>query len=271
MRRRTIARPVGPICGIGVRTGQQMCVRLSPSDAGLQIHRTDIDRRIPLHLSHTLDLPNCSAVGTGPEDATMFIEHLMATLYANAITDLLVEVGGPEVPLLDGSAMGWQQAVAEAGAEELPGTVEPLVVGESIHLQDGERWIRAEPAKAPVFSYDLEYSHPLIRRQVASFSPESEDFSQLVARARTFALIEELQQAQAAGLLKGGSEDNCRVIYPDRYSEAPTVPLEFARHKLLDMLGDMYLLSRPVIGSITGYRTGHQHNRELLRRLGRRG
>lgn len=268
LSRKTLAQAVGPISGVGVRTGEQMHVRLLPSREGLVIRRTDLDVTTPMDLAHALDLPNCTAIGTDSQDATMFVEHLMAALYANGVTDLLVEVSGPEVPLLDGSAVGWQRAIEEAGLEDLRTPLEPLVVGQTVRVEAGERWISAEPAGEPVFTYDLEYAHPLIGRQVASFVPCSESFSQCVARARTFALIEEVEQGQAAGLLKGGSEDNCRIIYADHYSEAPTVPLEFSRHKLLDMLGDLYLLGTPIIGSITGFRTGHAHNRELLRRIG---
>ena len=269
LTRRTLRAAAGPVAGVGVRTGREISVRLLPaaSGEGLVLRRTDIGARVPLDLDHALDISNCTAVGTSPEDATLFVEHLMAVLHAHRITDLTVEVSGPEIPLLDGSATPWNELVMAAGIEDLPREVEPLVVAQELRIENGDKWLSAKPGPPTSFAYDLEYENPLIGKQFASFEPDTESFAEMLAPARTFALIEEIEQMTAAGLLKGGSEQNCRIVCPDHYSDPPTLPDEFARHKILDMLGDLYLFGRPVVGQVTGSRTGHAHNRALLRRI----
>lgn len=265
--RKTLRSAAGPVTGIGVRCGFDVQVRLLPAGGGegLALHRTDLDLRLPLHLSHALALPNCTAIGTSPGDATLFVEHLMAALHVHGITDLVVEVSGPEVPLLDGSARDWDALVRQAGVVECGGEVEALVVASELCVEDGERRVCATPSERPVFEFDLKYDHPLIGHEIAGFELGIDDFAQDLAPARTFALEAEVQAGLASGQLKGGSDENCRIVYADHYSAPPTLPQEFARHKINDMLGDFYLLGRPVIGHISGFRTGHAHNRELLR------
>ncbi|NSW54821.1 MAG: UDP-3-O-[3-hydroxymyristoyl] N-acetylglucosamine deacetylase [Armatimonadetes bacterium] len=265
----TLAAPAGPVRGVGVRSGRNITVTLRPANSGqgLAIRRSDLGVEYPLHLDNALNLPTCTAVGTSPQDATLFVEHLMAVLHVHRITDLVLELDGPEIPLLDGSAAPWNALVRQAGTRELEGSVEPVVVSENVRLGEGDRWIEARPADAATFCFDLQYDHPMIRCEIARFSMDADGFARMLAPARTFALKEELDAAVAAGELKAGTEENCRIIYQDRVSEPATLPDELARHKVLDMLGDLYLLGRPVIGEIHGYRTGHAQNRELLRAL----
>jgi UDP-3-O-[3-hydroxymyristoyl] N-acetylglucosamine deacetylase len=267
--RKTLAVATAPVTGVGVRTGQPMTVRLLPAEsgAGLALARTDLGVSVPLDLRHALDAPSCTAVGTGLADATLFVEHVMATLHIHGLTDLVVEVSGPEIPLLDGTALPWQGAILAAGVRELSGHVEALVVGGPVRLEEGDKWISAHPAAAARYEFELAYANPQIGVEAAIFEPAVEDFATMLAPARTFALVEEIEQAAAAGLLKGGSEENCRIVYADHVSDPPTLPDEYARHKLLDMLGDLYLAGRPIVGRITGHRTGHSHNRALLRQL----
>jgi UDP-3-O-[3-hydroxymyristoyl] N-acetylglucosamine deacetylase len=267
--RRTLAAPAPPVSGVGVRSGRDITVTLKPAafGHGLTVRRSDLGVEYPLHLDNTLNLPTCTAVGTSTQDATLFVEHLMAVLHVHRITDLTVELDGPEIPLLDGSAAPWNALVCEAGTQELGGSVEPVVVSEKLRVGVDERWIEARPADVATFCFDLQYDHPMIRCETAQFSMDADGFARLLAPARTFALKEELDAALAAGELKAGSEENCRIIYRDRVSEPATLPDELARHKVLDMLGDLYLLGRPVIGEIHGFRTGHAQNRELLRAL----
>lgn len=269
LTRKTLGQATAPTRGIGVRSGREITACLLPAEAGagLSIHRADLGARFPLDLHHALELPNCTAVGTCADDAVMFVEHLMAALHVHGITDLVVEADGPELPLLDGSARAWDRLIRQAGAAELGGEVRPLVVTQTVCIEDGDCSIVAEPASPAEFAYEFEHDHPLLGRQSARFVPGRDEFADSLAPARTFALIEDLRQAQAAGLLRGGSEDNCRIIYADRCSAPPTLEDECARHKLLDMLGDLYLLGRPVWGRITGRRTGHAHNRALLAAL----
>ncbi len=267
--RRTLSQPAGPITGIGVRSGRDITVCLLPAGPGdgLRIHRTDLGKWVPLHLDYALDLPSCTAVGTGSQDATLFLEHLMAVLHVHAITDLVVEVDGPEIPLLSGSALPWHELVVTAGTRDLEETVEPLVVSQRHRVSTDTKELSAFPWTPPTFTYHLHYDHPMIGSQSVTTGATPEIFASELAPARTFAPVEELDQAREAGLLPAGSEENCLVIYPDRYSAEPTLPEEFARHKIVDLLGDLYLLGRPIVGGVTGVLTGHADNRALLRHI----
>jgi len=269
MRRRTIAAATQALSGIGVRSGAQISVSLMPAEAcgGLRIQRTDVGACVPLHLDRALDLPNCTAVGTCEQDATLFVEHLMAALHMHCVTDVTVRVDGPEIPLLDGSALPWSRLIADAGVRELDQHIEPLTVTAPLRVEESDKWVSAEPAPTASYTFDLKYENPLIGHEVTSFLPAKDSFDDALAPARTFALFEEIQQAIAAGMLRGGTQENCRIVYADRYSDPPTLPQEFARHKIVDMLGDLYLLGRPVVGRFMGYRSGHAHNRALLCKL----
>jgi UDP-3-O-[3-hydroxymyristoyl] N-acetylglucosamine deacetylase len=268
-KRATLSQPTRLLSGVGVRSGLEVSLRLLPASigAGLALRRMDLGLELPLDLSHALDLPNCSAIGTGQADATLFIEHLLAALHMTGITDVVAQVCGPEVPLLDGSSLPWVDVIGEAGICASAEEVVPLTVTAPVRIQDGDRFVEALPAPMPSFAYELYYDHPLIGTQQAGFRPGVDDFATMLAPARTFALEHELRYMQEHGLLRAGGEDNCLVIYPDRFSAAPTLPDEFARHKILDLLGDLYLLGRPVIAAVRGHLTGHVHNRALLARL----
>lgn len=265
--RRTLAAHTS-ICGLGVRTGQKIELSISPAIAGsgITIERTDIGCTWPADLDHALPLPACSSIGdeTGRVD---FVEHLMAALWAESITDAHVRLDGPEVPLLDGSAAPLLAMVRAGGTEMLPGSVEPLVPGEPLFHIGDDRALAVLPADAPRFGYCLVHSHELIGHQFAEFDPSREAFAEAVAPARTFATWEELQALQEAGMIAAGSEENCLVVYDDQYSAPPFAGNAMARHKITDLIGDLYLMGRPLYAHIIGYRTGHADNRAVARKI----
>jgi len=176
-------------------------------------------------------------------------------------------VDGPEIPLLDGSALPWVELLGEAGLEESAVENPPLVVTEPVIVQHGLAFILALPAEEVVLTYILDHPHPLIGRQWAEFRPGREDFAAALAPARTFVTEAEARSAQAQGLLRGGSEANAIVIYEDHLSAEPGLPAAFARHKLLDLSGDLYLLGRPLQAALTACQSGHRLNHELARAL----
>ena len=265
--RRTLGRTV-ELSGVGVRSGQTVRVALLPAavGAGLRLERTDTGEAWPLDLSAAFAAPGCSAVGTR-EGGVIYLEHLMAALWARGITEARVQVDGPEIPLLDGSARPWGELLAAAGVSEVEGELLPLVVTQAHVECEGESFLSAVPADQAEYVYVLDHPHPLIGRQWARFRPGVDDFAAEVAPARTFTTEAEARQAQEQGLLRGGSEANTIVLYPDRFSEEPILPHAFARHKLLDLLGDLYLLGRPLQARIVAYQSGHQLNHRLAKSL----
>ncbi|HCU33907.1 MAG TPA: hypothetical protein DGT21_00255 [Armatimonadetes bacterium] len=263
--RRTLAAE-SSLVGLGVRTGQEIELSIGPAPAGsgITIERTDIGSAWPADLEHALPLPACSSIGdeTGRVD---FVEHLMAVLWAESITDAHLRLDGPEVPLFDGSATPLLAMLRAGGIETLPDSVDALVPEEPIFHIGDDRALAVLPADAPRFGYCLVHPHELVGHQFAEFDPSRELFEEVVAPARTFATWDELQALQGAGMIAAGSEDNCLVVHDDHYSAEPFAGNAMARHKIVDLIGDLYLLGRPLRAHVIGYRTGHADNRALAR------
>ncbi len=261
--RRTLAHS-RELAGIGVRSGQTLRVTFHPAaeGTGLRLARLDTGQAWPLDLSAAFAAPGCSAVGT-PDSNVIYIEHLLAALCAERITDALVEVDGPEIPLLDGSARPWTELLVAAGVREMGGEILPVVVTQPHVACEGESFVSATPAQETEYVYVLDHPHPLVGRQWARYRPETDDFAAEIAPARTFTTEAEARYAQEQGLLRGGSEENAIVLYADHFSADPVLPYAFARHKLLDLIGDLYLLGRPLQGRVVAYQSGHQLNHRL--------
>lgn len=273
MKRATIAQTVMAE-GIGVVSGRNVSVRLEPAPegAGLAVFRSDLGREVPLSIDFVRDVPNCTVVehnGAG----VYIVEHLMAALAAFGITDLRVITDGPEIPIFDGSAARLCAMLRQAGICALNREAEPLIIANEVTVEHEGRRLQALPPTSDGWceiTYHLDHPHPLIGRQQVTLvlpSDAEEIFARDLAPARTFILEQEAIVLQETGWLSGGSEENAIVIYDDHYSAAPGLEQEFARHKILDLLGDLYLLNRRVIGRIIARRTGHAHNRLLARKL----
>lgn len=266
-KRVTLAASV-QLSDIGVRSGLHITVTLhpAPADAGLVLRRTDVDAQWPIGVDTAHPSPDCTAIGNS-QAHVIFAEHLLAVLAAAGITDAVIEVSGPEVPLFDGSAKQWWGAVQNVGTKPLTGEVVPLTLREPVVIEDDASFIAALPAQRAEYYYMVVSDHPLIGHQWASYCPDRDDFGTQIAPARTFIKYEKALVAQQAGQLKGGSERNAIVIYPDRLSAPPELPQAFARHKILDLLGDLYVLGRPVQARIIAAGSGHTQNLLLAKRL----
>ncbi|MBC7288539.1 MAG: UDP-3-O-acyl-N-acetylglucosamine deacetylase, partial [Armatimonadetes bacterium] len=192
-----------------------------------------------------------------------------ACIAAAGITDLLVEVDGPELPFGDGSAMLWEMALP--GTRPFGEPIEPVVVSEPVFLHDIDRgqFLVALPADAATWrmTYILDWAHPLVGTQVARFTWAQDSFRDELAAARTFALEEDAKRAKSEGLFPGGTEDSLVLVRPGEVSPDPGRPDAFARHKLMDLMGDLYLMGRPVRGIFAGYNSGHRLNHQLVARL----
>jgi UDP-3-O-[3-hydroxymyristoyl] N-acetylglucosamine deacetylase len=265
--RRSLGKPV-ELAGLGVRSGRRLRVALlpAPGGSGLRLERTDTAEAWPLDLSAAFAAPGASAVGSAAS-SVIYVEHLLAAFAATGVTDATVRVDGPELPLLDGSALPWVNLLAQAGVVATAGESAPLVVTEPVVRCAGETFLSALPAAEAEFVYVLDHPHPLVGRQWARFRPATDNFTADLAPARTFTTEAEARGAREQGLLRAGSEENALVIYPDRLSAPPTLPHAFARHKLLDLLGDLYLLGRPLQARVVAYQSGHRLNHQLAAAL----
>jgi len=264
--RATIARAVELAPALGVISRRAVSVTLRPAEIGQGVRFRDstTGAEFPADPEHLAPARNCTALGDA-NASIAFIEHLMACLAAARLSDVLVETDGPEIPLYDGSARLLWQAVQEAGRAESDDEWRALVVREPVRVAEGTASIEATPADELVLSYELEHAHPLIGHQTAEFAG-TDDFGTRLAPARTFATDEEIRALY--GMEPTAQiEQMCLVVYPDRLSEQSTLPQPFARHKLLDLLGDLFLCGRLVRGQVAAQRSGHGLNQALARGL----
>ena len=251
-----------------MRTGLEITVTVQPAAAGrgLYLHRTDVGRQWPIGVETAQSLPDCTAIGD-TQAHVIFMEHLLAVLSAAGITDATIEVSGPEVPRFDGSAKALWEEVNNVGVQPLTGEIASLCVPKPVIVEDDDAFIAALPAEQTEYYYMFASDHPLIGYQWASYCPHTDDFGTQIAPARTFITYEKALAAQQARQLEGGSERNAILIYQDHFSAQPELPQAFARHKLLDLIGDLYVLGCPIQARIIAARTGHKHNLALAKRL----
>ncbi len=251
--------------GLGLHTGLPTRVRVEPTDApGIIFIRDGVE--IPATADFVADTTRSTTLGRDGVTLST-VEHLLAALTGLNLWAARVTVDGPELPILDGSAQLFAADLLAAGAETV-GTIQPLLPDcGCIEDETGTR--RWSPAtEKAVARFVMAGEHPLLAGQHATIEPgDSSGFLSEVAPARTWALIEQIQPLLDQGLIRGGALDNALVVYPDQYSSELRLPNEPACHKLLDLLGDLALVGRPVHAAITAHGGGHRLNVALAKRL----
>jgi UDP-3-O-[3-hydroxymyristoyl] N-acetylglucosamine deacetylase len=257
-----------------MHTGGEGRVTVSPAPAGTGVFFVVGETRLPAVADFVVNTQRCTCLGL---DAVRLdtVEHLLSALYGMQVDNAEVGVEGPELPILDGSALPWAQAIADAGIEELEELAEPVTLAQPVVLNEGDSWIVAEPAEAFTVTAVTDYSHPLLGTQVATFSGPPDVYLREVAPARTYGFAAEVESLLRAGLARGGSLDNALIIYDDHFSDALRVPDECLRHKVVDLWGDLSLVGGRLNASVTAIKPGHRINTAfaaLLRqkRAGRR-
>ena len=272
MIQRTLASEI-ELSGVGLHSGEQTRVRVLPAAVGEGRYfvRTDLPGApiIPAKIE-AVSQTALSTELTGARDAQIrTVEHLLAALAGMGADNARIEVDGPEVPLLDGSALVWVEAIASVGlvTQEL---VHPAANGQFLPIENpvwvrhGDAFVAALPAAETRFSYGIDFDEPAIGNQWYSWSPEAESFASAIAPARTFGLARQVDQLRQAGLIKGGSLENALVC--DR-SGWLNPPLRFAnepvRHKILDLVGDLSLLGTWPTAHYLAYKASHNLHIQL--------
>jgi UDP-3-O-[3-hydroxymyristoyl] N-acetylglucosamine deacetylase len=267
--RKTLRSDVS-ITGIGLHSGIYTTVELHPAAAGSGITfvRADLHGlRIPALQASTTALDYATTVGK--DDVSVgTVEHLLAAIMACGITDIDIHIDGPEVPIIDGSALPFMHLIDAAGARELDATLRPLRITEPIELVEGDKSIRITPADRLVLKYKIDFDHPAIGRQVFHFDFGHDNFLRKIAPARTFGFMRDVEKLRAAGLARGGSVENC-IVLDDKgvVNGALRFRDEFVRHKILDLLGDLALVGRPIVGEISANRAGHALHSKFVGRI----
>jgi len=274
MPRRTVAGPRS-VQGIGLHTGITTTVTCGPAPAGRGIffRRNDLPSRpeIPARVDEVEATERRTAIGHG-ESTIHTVEHVLAAVVATGLDDLVVELDGPEPPILDGSFLPWLDLLAEAGIAEQEGEPTWIDVPSAFSLSEGDASYVVAPAKALRITATIEWEHPLIGRQAGTYDITPEGFRRDLAPARTFGFTREVEALRAQGLLRGASTKSA-VALSDTAVIDTTLrwPDEFVRHKAGDIVGDLALAGGRVRGHIIAHRPSHRGNVSLARTIARAG
>ena len=270
---RTLKAAIGCV-GVGLHSGCRVEVTLRPApvDGGVVFRRVDLGLDHPARFDHVADTRLCTvlALPDRPDVCVGTIEHLMAALSALGVGNVVVEVDGPELPVLDGSAAPWLFLLDCAGLAALDAPASVVEVLRPVRVEDGEAFAELRPSRSPLdLTMAIEFDAAAIGRQALTLQLDEGAFRQELAAARTFTQVHEVAGLQAAGLARGGSLDNAVVVDGARVLNPAGLRMtdEFVRHKMLDALGDLALAGAPLIGAYRGVRAGHGLTNALLRRL----
>ena len=269
----TILKQAFEVSGVGLHSGTTTTVKVSPASPGKGKYfiRTDLPHRP--QISATVKSVSQTTLSTELAVANAkvrTVEHLLAALSASGIKDACIEVDGVEIPLLDGSAKLWIEAIERAGiitqnnqASDIK-VLTPIVVREP----DSDSFVAAIPAAKTCFTYGIDFPYKAIAKQWHTWHPDTEDFATEIAPARTFGFAEQIEQLKKAGLIKGGNLDNALVCSHEGWLNPPLrFTNEPARHKLLDLVGDISLLGSFPQAHFIAYKASHKLHIELAKKL----
>jgi UDP-3-O-[3-hydroxymyristoyl] N-acetylglucosamine deacetylase/3-hydroxyacyl-[acyl-carrier-protein] dehydratase len=273
-KQRTLAKDVF-INGTGIHTGTAVSVRVlpAPADVGVVFVRSDLPHRptIPVKSAEVIDVGKSIRRTTVSRDGAevQTVEHFMASLWGMGIDNAYVEVSGPEMPALDGSSLPFVQLLKAAGTVEQAAPRRYFSLREPILVEEGDSCIVVFPDRALRISYLLSYSHPALKSQFVSYALNgASSFEDTIAPARTFCLKDEAEALKTAGFGRGATYENTLVLGPEGIvNNTLRFEDEFARHKVLDLLGDLYLLGAHLRAHVIAIKSGHPLNVKLLKKL----
>ena len=265
----TLARAVR-VHGIGLHTGRQTQVILRPADPGegIVFFRTDVGREIRAVSEEAGRFDYSTSLGPAGEEVGT-VEHLLSAAFGTGLDNLYIEVDGPELPILDGSALPWVRAFQTGRIVRQSGQVEPLAPSRVLALPPtpGKR-LEIRPARDLRITYSIDFENPAIGEQSITLVVTPDSYARHLAPARTFGFLAEYEYLKSKGLARGARPDNC-IVVGSRHVENGELRFadEFVRHKALDLLGDLALVGRPVVGHIVAHRAGHAMHTALAQLL----
>jgi UDP-3-O-[3-hydroxymyristoyl] N-acetylglucosamine deacetylase len=268
----TLAGPA--ICaGIGLHSGERVrvSIRPAPVGAGIVFVRTDIvgDNRVPVTAAAVTQSRLCTVITNAAGVSGATIEHLMAALAALEVDNAIIELDGPEVPIMDGSAQPFVQLLDRAGRRRQDAERQFIEILETIEVVDGDKIVRLTPSDRFEMAFEIAFGAKVIGRQRVDMVVTEQSFRDELADCRTFGFLSEVEALRKAGLARGGSLENAVVIDGERVlnPEGLRRTDEFVRHKALDAVGDLYVLGAPLLGRFEGVYAGHALNNLLCRAL----
>jgi len=267
----TISRSTA-ISGIGLHTGQRINMILRPAEAGVGIvfHRKTGDHTVTIEATaaNVVDTRMATVLGKGDVRIST-VEHLLAALAAYGVDNLHIDIDGPEVPIMDGSAAPFAAIIEEAGQRLHPQSRKFLAIRQPVSVIDGEKRVSIIPSRFFRITFDIAFQHPCIALQQRSVKVTSAGFRRDLAPARTFGFLRDVEMLKAAGLARGGSLENAIVVDDERIlnPEGLRFQDEFVRHKILDAIGDLSLIGYPILGHIRAFKAGHDINHQLVQKV----
>lgn len=260
--------------GVGLHTGEKVYLTLRPAavDTGIVFRRVDLDEPVEIHATpENVGDTRLSTTLMNGDVKVSTVEHLLSAMAGLGIDNAYIDVTAPEVPIMDGSAGPFVFLIQSAGIEEQNAAKRFIRIKKPVVVEDGDKWARFDPFEGFKVSFNIDFEHPVFknRSQTTTVDFSSTSFVKEVSRARTFGFMRDIEQLRENNLALGGSLDNAivmddyRVLNEDglRYQD------EFVKHKVLDAIGDLYLLGCSLIGEFSGYKSGHALNNHLLRTL----
>ena len=273
VKQRTLKNPV-QATGVGLHTGERvdLTLRPAPANSGIVFRRVDMSPTVSIraeaHAVKDTRLSTCLEMD-GVRVST--IEHLMSAFAGLGVDNAVVELSSAEVPIMDGSAGTFIFLLQSAGIAEQSAAKQFIRIKKTVEVKDGDKWVRFEPFNGYKLNFTINFTHPVFAttKQNVTIDLGEHSYIKEVSRARTFGFMQDVEAMRAQGLALGGNLDNAivmdeyRVINPDglRFED------EFVKHKVLDAIGDLYLLGYPLIGAFSAYKSGHALNNALLRAL----
>lgn len=269
MQQRTLKKAV-EVIGIGLHKGEPIRLRLEPLDvdAGIVFYREDLAMNIPLSPSSVIDTRMATVIGN-EKGFISTIEHFLSAVYAYGIDNMRVTVDGNEMPIMDGSSISFCLLLDEAGIEEQDAPKKVIRVKRPIEVQDGDKFVRLLPHDSAAFDFRIKFDHPVIGEQEESFDFSTKNFIEEIARARTFGFAKDIQYLQSQNLAMGATLQNAiglddhKVLNP----EGLRFDNEFARHKILDAMGDMMVSGHNILAKYESFAGSHNLNYQLTTKL----
>ena len=260
------------ISGIGLHSGIRINLRMRPAtvNTGIIFHRTDGEQTVDIKVCSENVVDTRMATVIGHQGMTVStIEHFMAALSAFGIDNLHIDIDGPEVPVLDGSAAPFIREIQRAEVKRLNRSKKIIAIRKPLEIIEGEKRIRIIPSRFFRISFSIAFDHPAIAVQSHSMRFSPENFCKEIASARTFGFLHEIEHLKAMGLARGGSLENAVVIDSKGVMnpEGLRYHNEFVRHKILDSVGDFSLLGSPLLGHIKAFKSGHDLNVKMVQMI----
>ena len=258
--------------GVGLHTGKKVRIALrpAPADTGVVFRRIDLASPvdIPARADLVGDVKLCSGLVKGGVKVYT-VEHLMSALSGLGIDNVYVDLDADELPIMDGSASPFALLLQQAGIEEQGAPKKFFKVRKTVEVREGDKWARLEPYAGYKLSFSIDFRHPVIERSTQSVTVDFAETSYVkeIARARTFGFMHEVEDLKGSGLALGGGLENAVVIDDQGVLNEDGLRFadEFIRHKLLDAIGDLYLIGRPLLGAFVAHKSGHALNNRLAR------